>query len=87
MALLPWPLLSILCCRVPVSRGLAGEGLCVATGVKLQACLGGLSAPLAALAVLEEPDRIWQQEESQVTFLCPPGRTVQVLMGTPGAGS
>lgn len=59
----------------------------MATGIKLQACLGGLSAPLAALAVLEEPDRIWQQEESRVTFLCPPGRTVQVLMGTPDAGS
>lgn len=35
-----------------MSRGLAGEGLCMATGMELQACLGGLSAALAALAVL-----------------------------------
>lgn len=63
LALLPRPLLTILCRRVPVSRGLAGEGLCMATGMELQACLGGLPAALAALAVLEGPGRIWQQEE------------------------
>lgn len=46
----------------------------------LQACLGGFSAPLAALAVLEEPGRIWQQEESLVTLLCPAGRDSPVLL-------
>lgn len=65
-----------------MSRGLAGEEPCMATGMELQACLGGLSAALAALAVLEGPGRILAAG-GMVTLLCPPGRTVQVLLGTP----
>lgn len=72
------------CC----AAGCPCAGLCLATRTELQACLPGLSAPLAALAVLEEPGRMWQQEEALVTLLCPPGQCRCCRTGQgPGLGA